>query len=97
MTAKLKCELMRNKKAELRQQQAEAPGVFESGRVIFSGPLFNGLHVVRVLKLDDGRPTFDIEVDGVLRAVKTERGMKAAIVRKITRRASRLTFPRPIL
>ena len=86
MDTKRKCELMRAKKAELRQRQTEAPETVEAGRVVFSGPVFNGVHVVRVLQFRDGRPTFDIEVDGVLRAVKTERGVKSAMLRKISRR-----------
>lgn len=81
-----KCKVMRDKKEQIRLSMACSPDVIEAGRVVFSGPIFNGIHMVRILKVCDDRPTFDIELDGVFRAVRTERGLKASLVRKISAR-----------
>lgn len=55
----------------------------EVGFVFLCGPVFRGCHTVSLHKVDDGRRTLDVRVDGVLRAARTERGLRAMLARKI--------------
>lgn len=74
---------MRQARADKRQARATDGTAEEIGRAVLSGPVFGGVHVVRVLAVNDGRPVVDFEVDGVMRGIRTERGARAALTRTI--------------
>ena len=74
-------ERMRQARADKRQARATDGTTEEIGRAVLSGPVFGGVHVVRVLAVNDGRPVFDFEVDGVMRGFKTERGVRSELAR----------------
>ena len=54
------------------------------GVVTFNGPIFGGTHAVRFIARSD-RPVVDVEVDGRLTCVKTPRGARALVLRRIGR------------
>lgn len=78
-------ERMRQALADKRQALACSDLTEEVGRAILSGPVFGGIHVVRVLAVNDGRPVYDFEVDGVLRGYKTGRGVRSELARMMGR------------
>ena len=74
-------ERMRRKKADKRQALAFAPETAEIGRAVLSGPAFDGIHLVQIMKVNDARPVVDFMIDGVMRGIRTERGARAALTR----------------
>jgi hypothetical protein len=77
-----KCMKMRAAKERRRQARAETPDFAEIGRAVFDGPLFGGLHTVRVIGRSDAT-VCDIEVDGRVTCCKTQRGARALLMRRI--------------
>lgn len=53
------------------------------GTVTFDGPYFGGPHRVAVSEVSDGRPVFDLSVDGSLTGIRSERGVRSLIARMI--------------
>ena len=85
-------ERMRQAKADKFQARASAAETVEVGRAVLSGPVFGGIHTVRILAVDDGRPLVDFELDGVLRGMRTARGAKSELARMLTKPVSKGAF-----
>lgn len=79
-----RCRLMREAKARRRRESASALSITEVGRAVFSGALFGGGHVVRLLARSDSDAVY-VEVDGVETCAKTARGARALLMRRIAR------------
>lgn len=77
-------ERMRQAKADKHQALASAPETVEVGRGVLSGPVFNGVHTIRILCVNDGRPVLDFEIDGILRGFRTARGARSQVARILT-------------
>jgi hypothetical protein len=86
------CRLMREAKARKRLTSACAPELTECGRAVFSGPLFGGGHVVRLLARQDTSAVL-VEVDGRLTCAKTARGARALLARRLSACAPSFQFP----
>lgn len=78
----VKCAHMRAAKERLRLALAVAAQETVVGVVTFEGAAFGGTHVVRFVSRSD-RPTVDVEVDGRVTCVKTPRGARALVLRRI--------------
>ena len=79
-----RCRSMRDAKERKRMARSKAPVFAEIGRAVFSGPLF-GAHTVRIVSRSDAPFACEIEVDGRVTAVKTQRGARALLMRRIAR------------
>lgn len=85
-----KCRKMREAKERKRLALAVASVPCVIGVVTFDGAAFGGTHVVRFVGRSD-RPAVDVEVDGRVTCVKTWRGARALVLRRL----SRPVFPTP--
>jgi len=79
-----KCRKMREAKERKRLALAVAAVPCVVGVVTFAGPAFGGTHVVRFVGRSD-RPVVDVEVDGRVTCVKTPRGARALVLRRLSR------------
>jgi hypothetical protein len=79
-----KCRKMREAKERKRLAMAVAVERNVIAAVTFEGPMFGGTHVVRFVGHED-RPVVDVEVDGRVTCVKTPRGARALVMRRIAR------------
>lgn len=79
-----KCRKMREAKELKRLALAVAAVPCVVGVVTFAGPAFGGTHVVRFVGRSD-RPVVDVEVDGRVTYVKTSRGARALVVKRMLR------------
>ena len=77
-----KCRKMREAKERKRLALAVSAVPCVVGAVTFEGPAFGGTHVVRFVGRSD-RPVVDVEVDGRVTCVKTPRGARALLMRRI--------------
>lgn len=78
-------ERMRQAKADKHQALATSLETVEVGRGVLSGPVFNGVHTIRILCVNDGRPVLDFEIDGTGWArVRTARGARSQVARILT-------------
>jgi hypothetical protein len=75
---------------EAKNRKREALGAvatIECGRVEFSGALFHGEHHVRLTCRDDNIDLIFMEVDGKMACAKTQRGVKALLMRRVAKAA----------
>ena len=79
-----RCRKMREAKEKRRLALAVSAAACVIGVVTFEGAAFGGTHTVRFLGRGD-RPVVDVEVDGRVTCVKTVRGAKALLMRRICR------------
>lgn len=79
-----KCRKMREAKERNRLAMAVDANPRVIGTVTFEGQMFGGTHTVRFVGRAD-RPVVDVEVDGRLTCVKTPRGARALVMRRIAR------------
>jgi len=79
-----KCRKMREAKEQKRLAHSASAVFAEIGRVVFSGPAF-GNHTVRIVSRTDAPFACEIEVDGKTTCVKTQRGAKALLMRRIAK------------
>lgn len=77
-----KCRKMREAKERKRLAEAVALEPYVCGVVTFEGPAFGGTHCVRFVSAGDARHV-RIEVDGIMTCVKTVRGARALVSRRI--------------
>jgi hypothetical protein len=77
-----RCQKMREAKERRRLALAVAVQPNVIAVVTFDGELFNGTHVVRFIGRAD-RPVVDVEVDGRVTCVKTPRGARALLLRRM--------------
>jgi hypothetical protein len=73
---------------EAKNRKREALGgiaTIECGRVVFSGALFHGTHVVRLTCREDNINLIFLEVDGEITCAKTQRGIKAVLMRRVSK------------
>lgn len=77
-----KCRKMREAKERLRLANGVATESHVIGVVTFDGAAFGGCHVVRFVGRSD-RPVVDVEVDGRVTCVKTPRGARALVLRRV--------------
>lgn len=77
-----KCRKMREAKERTRLALAVSVNACVIGVVTFEGAAFGGTHVVRFVGRSD-RPVVDVEVDGRVTCVKTPRGARALLMRRI--------------
>ena len=78
---------MREAKARKREALGAVLTV-ERGRAVFSGDVFGGEHTVRLTSREDAPHLLYIKVDEKLTCVKTERGARALLMRRISREAT---------
>ena len=74
---------MREAKERKRLSCSDGNVVSEIGKVVFSGPLF-GSHVVRLMARSDVDAVY-LEVDGRVTCAKTQRGVRAVLMRRVAR------------
>lgn len=77
-----KCRKMREAKERKRLAHSECAVFAEIGRAVFSGPAF-GDHTVRIISRTDAPFVCEFEVDGKATCVKTQRGARALLMRRI--------------
>lgn len=70
--------------ARARNRIERAEQAIECGRITFDGPMFGGLHTMRLLAVSDGHALLT-EVDGKPWAPKSIRGLRALIAKRILR------------
>lgn len=83
-----KCRKMREAKERIRLARAVQAEPCVIGIVTFAGAAFGGTHVVRFVGRSD-RPTVAVEVDGRVTCVKTPRGARALLMRRISQTVQR--------
>ena len=84
-----KCRKMREEKERIRLARAVAVSPCVIGVVTFEGAMFGGTHSVRFVGRGEGMAV-DVEVDGRVTCVKTPRGARALILRRLVRGVGRV-------
>ena len=86
---------MRAAKANKREALGAVLTV-ERGQVVFSGDVFGGEHSVRLTSREDAPQRIFLEVDEKLTCVKTARGARALLMRRIALAATRRLTAEPL-